>query len=243
LQHILSELRERGAYVAHNVDATDLLLQRPAIAVSTDDSSSDVSGDGSVTTSYSDSGSSSGDAATVQADVQSVNTAAAAVIASTPVDAIVFQFPHTHGGKMKINRQRALVREFFHSARSLLQHYNSLDVQQQQQQQQQQQHDSTATSGHIISDTQSSSGTNDVLTGEQHPAADEVQQTGPRTEPRQIIVTLAKGQGGTAADGEFRRKIGNSWQVHQTELFNLNYAVSLSRSTQRTCAYNSVLLW
>jgi Domain of unknown function (DUF2431) len=93
LQHILSELRERGVYVAHNVDATDLLLQRPTAAVPTEDSSADVS-EGSVTGSHSDSGSSSGGVTAIQADVPAVNTAAAAVIASTPVDAIVFQFPH-----------------------------------------------------------------------------------------------------------------------------------------------------
>jgi hypothetical protein len=119
---------------------------------------------------------------------------------------------------MKINRQRALVREFFHSARSLLQHYNSLDAQRQQQQQQ---HDSLTASDHTTSDSpNSSSSASDVLIDQQPSATVAVQQTESHTEPRQIIVTLAKGQGGTAADGEFRRKIGNSWQVYQTEHSN-----------------------
>jgi Domain of unknown function (DUF2431) len=91
LQHILNELRERGVYVAHDVDATNLLLQRTTAAAATQDSTD--ANESSISGSHSDSGS-SGSAANTQADVQVVNTAAAAVIASTPVDAIVFQFPH-----------------------------------------------------------------------------------------------------------------------------------------------------
>eukprot|EP00611_Tribonema_gayanum_P027676 TRINITY_DN6915_c0_g1_i1.p1 TRINITY_DN6915_c0_g1~~TRINITY_DN6915_c0_g1_i1.p1 ORF type:complete len:568 (-),score=52.13 TRINITY_DN6915_c0_g1_i1:17-1720(-) len=167
-QAVLDELTSRGVTVLHNVDATLLGPEAHQSATSS------CSGPECTRTEHPQSeqqpkqhtGNGSDQCSGCTAD-EPVATDAYQEIRSTLFDAIIFQFPHTHGGKMKIGQQRILLEAFFRSASALMQHYALQDAQ----------------SAHT-------------------PAG-----------VREVIVTLAKGQGGTSVDGPHRRKWGDSWQV------------------------------
>ncbi|KAG5192083.1 hypothetical protein JKP88DRAFT_266365 [Tribonema minus] len=130
MQAVLDELTSQGVTVLHNVDAT--LLGPEAHQRGT----SSCSRPECTRTEHPHSeqqpkhhtGNGSDECSGCTAD-EPVATDAYQEIRSTLFDAIIFQFPHTHGGKMKIGQQRILLEAFFRSASALLQHYALQDAQ------------------------------------------------------------------------------------------------------------------
>jgi hypothetical protein len=98
-------------------------------------------------------------------------------------DVVQFQFPHT-GDKHRIQTNRELLRGFFQSSKSVLRSSLSFEPKPTKEQDEESQHLCYACSW---------------------------KQHWPNLP--QVVVTLARGQGGTVADGEFQRAYCNSWQV------------------------------